>query len=407
MEDILLINISGPDRPGVTAALMRILAHRQVTVLDIGQAVIHENLSLGLLIQLTEHSEVSPMLLEVLREMDEWGMQAQLRPVTSQRYEDWVSHQGKPRHILTVLARKVTARHIAEVAAIAAGHGLNIDQLSRLSGRIHLNDSRERSSACVELSVRGDLNEATRKAFLRVGRELEIDIAVQRDDAFRRTRRLVAFDMDSTLIQTEVIDELAAEAGAGEQVAAITEAAMRGEIDFQESLRQRVSVLKGLPESVLAKVAARLPLTEGAERLTRTLKALGYKTAILSGGFTYFGRHLQTLFGIDFVHANELEIVDGKLTGRVQGPIVDAERKAALLKEIAEREGLRLEQTIAVGDGANDLRMLGAAGLGIAFHAKPVVRENADQSISALGLDGLLYLIGMRERDQEHLDAVS
>jgi phosphoserine phosphatase len=208
--------------------------------------------------------------------------------------------------------------------------------------------------------------------------------------------------MDSTLIEHEVIDELAKAAGVGDQVAAITERAMNGELDFTESFRARVALLKGLDEAVLSGIAANLKLSEGAEQLIRTLKVLGYKTAILSGGFTYFGRFLQQRLGIDYVHANELEIVAGKVTGNVVGQVVDGRRKAELLQEIAKKEGVDLEQVIAVGDGANDLPMLGIAGLGIAFRAKPLVKQNAKQSISTLGLDGILYLLGVRDRDLEH-----
>jgi phosphoserine phosphatase len=228
---------------------------------------------------------------------------------------------------------------------------------------------------------------------------MDVDIAFQKDDIFRRNRRLVVFDMDSTLIEAEVIDELAKEAGVGEQVIEITEAAMRGEIDFNESFRRRVALLKGLDASVLERIAERLPLTEGATELVGHLKALGFKTAILSGGFTYFGHFLQQKLGFDYVYANELDIRDGKVTGEVVGTIVNGERKAQLLREIAEKEGVRLEQTIAVGDGANDLPMLSIAGLGIAFRAKPLVRQSAKQAISTLGLDGILYLIGFRDRD--------
>jgi phosphoserine phosphatase len=231
--------------------------------------------------------------------------------------------------------------------------------------------------------------------------ELPIDIAFQRESIHTRSRRLVAFDMDSTLIQGEVIDELAKLAGVGEQVAAITAAAMRGELDFKQSFAKRVSLLKGLPETKVNELVNRIQLTGGAERLITTLKNLGYKTAILSGGFNFVGRYLQERLGLDYLHANELDIAGGTVTGNVIEPIVDGARKAACLQEIAAKEGISLDQCIAVGDGANDLPMLNIAGLGIAFHAKPVVRQTAKHAISNLGLDGILYLVGVRDRETE------
>lgn len=404
MNEIILMTISGKDRPGVTAAMTGILANFSVNILDIGQAVIHNTLSLGILIQVPTEAGASNLLRDLLFRAHELDMHVRFEPVNPEDYEQWVTGQGKSRHIITLLGRRISAVHISRVADIAARHGLNIDNINRLSGRVSLQDSQTESvctKACVEFSVRGIPPDASalRQAFLQAASDYDVDIAFQQDDIYRRNRRLVVFDMDSTLIEAEVIDELAKEAGVGAQVAEITEAAMRGEIDFNASFRKRVALLKGLDVTVLESVAARLKLTEGAETLVSQLKQLGFKTAILSGGFTYFAKGLQERLGFDYVYANELDVVDGKVTGEVTGEIVNGERKAQLLRQIAEREGLRLEQTIAVGDGANDLPMLSIAGLGIAFRAKPLVRESAKQAISTLGLDGILYLIGFRDRD--------
>lgn len=407
MREIILIQVSGGDRPGLTAAFTRILAQYRLNILDIGQAVIHDTLSLGMLVEVPPDSEASSVLKDLLFEAHKLNVSVRFRPIDHDRYEEWVSGQGKDRYIITLLARKITARQLSDVTAVVADNELNIDAINRLSGRVHLEGEGddEGARACVEVSVRGQPKsvESMRVAFLRIANESNVDIAFQKDSAFRRNRRLVAFDMDSTLIESEVIDELAREAGVHDQVATITERAMRGELDFNESFRQRVALLKGLDASALERVRERLKLTEGAERLITTLKALGYRTAILSGGFTWFGSHLQSTLGIDHVHANELEIEDGKVTGRVVGQIVNGQRKAELLRELAAQEGISLEQVIAVGDGANDLPMLGIAGLGIAFRAKPLVKESAEQAISTLGLDGILYLMGVRDRDQAEL----
>ncbi|MDD2390678.1 MAG: phosphoserine phosphatase SerB [Desulfobacterales bacterium] len=401
MKEIILINISGSDKPGLTSAITGILARHSVNILDIGQAVIHDTLSLGILVEIPKTGEPSPVLKDVLFCAHELGVHTDFTPVGEQSYNQWVGAQGKPRYIITLLARKITPDQISRVTAILARHKLNIHQINRLSGRIPLGSQHSSQKACVEFSLRGEPRDSDllRRDLFQLTETLEVDFAFQKDSVFRRNCRLVAFDMDSTLIESEVIDELAKAAGVGEQVATVTEQAMRGEIDFKMSLRRRVALLNGLDESVLQAIAMGLKLTEGAEKLISTLTAIGYKTAILSGGFTYFGRFLQKRLDIDYLFANELDIVDGKLTGNLRGQIVDGQRKADLLKEIAKKEHIRLEQVIAVGDGANDLPMLSAAGLGIAFRAKPIVKESAKQSISTLGLDGILYLLGFSDRE--------
>jgi phosphoserine phosphatase len=402
MEKIILVHVTGGDRPGLTKELSGVLAGYDVDVLDIGQVVIHNFLTLGILIRLPPDSK--PVLKDLLFKAHELGVTMRLHPLDEADYATWVGAADRPRHIITLLARSISAQQIAAVTDVVSEAGLNIDTIHRLSGRVPLNrETPHASRACVEFTVRGTPEDigVLRSRFLEISADMNADIAFQEDNLFRRNRRLVAFDMDSTLIQAEVIDELAKEAGVGEQVAAITESAMRGELDFKQSLRKRLSLLEGLDESVLKKVAERLPLTEGAERLISTLKSVGYTIAILSGGFTYFGNILKERLGIDYVYANELEIADGKLTGKALGEIVDAERKAELLQAIAEQESISLQQVIAVGDGANDLPMLNLAGLGIAFHAKPKVKAGARQSISNLGLDSILYLIGLSDREME------
>lgn len=397
-DEIILININGADRPDVTAALTEILAKNNAVILDIGQADIHNHLSLGILFQSTEGNS-GDILKELLFKSYELDVNIRFNPITEQEYSKWVGMQGKNRYIITILSRKLTAKQIAGVSRIVAEQDMNIDDIKRLTGRIPLDENARTPKASVEFSVRGTPKnkECMKAEFMKLSTELEMDISFQEDSMYRRMRRLICFDMDSTLIETEVIDELAIRAGVGDQVKAITEAAMRGEIDFCESFRQRCALLKGLDVSVMQEIAENLPITEGVDRLMRILKKVGFKIAILSGGFTYFGNFLKQKYNIDYVYANELEIENGKLTGNHVGDIVDGKRKAELLRLIAQVENVDIRQTVAVGDGANDLPMISIAGLGIAFHAKPKVKATAKQSISTIGLDGILYFLGYKD----------
>ena len=397
-REIILANLSGEDKPGVTAAMTEVLAKHQVNILDIGQSNIHHTLSLAIMFEAHNAGEV---IKDLLFKASEIGIMIRFSPISMERYDNWVCLQGRrKRYIVTLLGEELLPADISIVAKLAAKHQMNIEKISRLTGRVPLNINQRPNRSCIELSIRGEdqIDEKeVKKDFMQLADERRIDIAFQEESIYRRMRRLVCFDMDSTLIQTEVIDELAERNGVGDQVKAITESAMRGEIDFSESFKKRVSLLKGLDESVMREIAENLPITEGMVRLIRILKKSGCKLAILSGGFTYFGNYLKEKYGFDYVYANELEIVDGKLTGNYVGDIVDGKRKAELLKLLAQVEKVDIRQTVAVGDGANDLPMLGIAGLGIAFHAKPKVKENAKHSLSTVGLDGVLYFLGYKD----------
>ena len=398
-EEQILVGITGQDRPGLTASFMDILARHDANILDIGQADIHSTLSLGILFRIGEQQS-GQVMKELLFKATELGVNITFTPIGDEQYESWVEQQGKNRYILTIIGRHLNARQISTAAVVIKDQGLNIDSIVRLTGRQSIKHPERNVRACIEFSLRGtptDINDM-RSQLMQLSSEMEFDFSLQRDNMFRRMRRLICFDMDSTLIQTECIDELAIKAGVGDKVKEITERAMRGEIDFKESFKERVALLKGLDVSVMQDIAEKLPITEGVDRLMAVLKRYGYKIAILSGGFTFFGEYLQRKYGIDYMYANELEIDDnGKLTGNYVGEIVDGHRKAELLKLIAQVEKVNLAQTIAVGDGANDLPMISEAGLGIAFHAKPRVQANAKQSINTIGLDGVLYFLGFKD----------
>ena len=398
-EEQILISITGQDRPGLTASVMAILAKYGAQVLDIGQADIHSTLSLGILMRL-DGMHSWQVMKELLFKATELGVNIDFSPISDDEYESWVNHQGKNRYILTLIGRSLSARQIEATTKIIAEQGLNIDSILRLTGRMSIKHPERNVRACIEFSLRGNPADtaAMQKELMNMSQEMAVDFSFQHDDMYRRMRRLICFDMDSTLIQTECIDELAKRAGVGDKVSEITARAMHGEIDFKESFKERVALLKGLDASVMKDIAENMPITEGTDRLMSVLKTCGYKIAILSGGFTYFGEYLRKKYGIDYVYANELEIGDdGKLTGRYVGDIVDGQRKAELLKLIAQVERVNLAQTIAVGDGANDLPMIGEAGLGTAFHAKPRVVANAKQSINTMGIDGILYFLGFKD----------
>jgi phosphoserine phosphatase len=395
--DRVLITVTGPDRTGVTATLTGILSQQGASLHDIEQVVVQGQLTLCLLVDVPETRDV---LKELLFSAKQLGMELDFKPVATGDADAQPPTgiaEGR-RYVITAIGPTLGAPHLHAIASALAAEGANIEKIGRLS---------ENTLASVEIHALlppGRDSDALKRTLLSVATSAGFDVSLQRESLYRRSKRLVVLDMDSTLIRIEVIDELARAAGVGADVARITERAMQGEMDYDESLRQRVRLLAGLDVAVLDKLAANLPLTDGAETLVRVLKRLGYKIAVISGGFSRAAEALKRRLGVDYAYSNNLEVQGGKLTGRVVGPIVNGMRKAELLETIAQAEGVLLDQVIAVGDGANDALMLERAGLGIAFHAKPKLREAADTSISAAGLDAILYLLGFSARELQEVE---
>jgi phosphoserine phosphatase len=394
--DRVLITVTGPDRTGVTANLTGILAQQGATLYDIEQVVVQGQLTLCLVVGVPEARDVLKELLFAAKEL---GMELNFKPVPADvaATETPPAAEGR-RFVITAIGPTLGAPHLHAIATALAAEGANIEKIGRLS---------ENTLASVEIHalLPADRDsEVLKRTLLAVATSTGFDVSLQPESLYRRSKRLVVLDMDSTLIRIEVIDELARAHGVGPEVARITERAMQGEMDYDESLRQRVALLKGLDVKVLDRIAADLPLTEGAETMVRVLKRLGYKIAVISGGFSRAAEALKRRLDMDYAYSNNLEVVGGKLTGRVIGPIVNGQRKAELLETIAQAEGVLLDQVIAVGDGANDALMLERAGLGIAFHAKAKLREHADTSISGAGLDAILYLLGLSARELQEVE---
>lgn len=385
----LLITVTGRDRPGLTSGLCAVLAEEEARILDMEQVVIRDRLILGLLVSLgTEEERTRRRLTERAADL---GVSIEFEPMAPRG-----AGYGPQRHYVTVLGQPLRAAAIAAVTGRIADCGSNIERIVRLSRYPIMS---------YELLLSGGDGERLRSELVAEAARQRIDVAVQRATLYRRAKRLIVMDVDSTLVQGEVIELLAEHAGCGEQVRQVTERAMAGELDFEESLRERVALLEGLPAETIDHVRAHLQLTPGANTLVRTLRRLGYVLAIVSGGFTQITDVLSERLNLDYAHANTLEVVDGRLTGQLVGPVVDRAGKAEALRRFAADAGVPLSQCVAVGDGANDLDMLNTAGLGIAFNAKPVVREAADTAVTVPYLDAILFLLGITREEVEAADA--
>ncbi len=391
-DDFIVITVIGPDAPGIVSSITSILSENAVKIIDIEQIVIRKLILLSMMLDLRESKggQIS-LLKDLLLEAKRLNVELDFKIAS---YEEHLQHDNNFMYAVTCLGEEITAQVVAQISHAIYSENVNIERITQLS---------QGELCCIEMIVETDktinVQDMTRK-LLSISSDFGVDIAVQKENIFRRSKRLVVMDMDSTLIQVEVIDELAKSAGHGEEVSGITSKAMNGELSFNESLNKRVELLRGLDENVLDEMYHNIPFTPGAKKLVKILKKLGYKTAVISGGFTFFTDRLKNELGLDYAFANKLEIKDGKLTGKVLGEIINGDSKAKILEDIADKEYISLDQVVAIGDGANDLLMLDKAGLGIAFNAHKTVREKADYNISQENLDSIIYLLGISEKEK-------